>query len=69
MRAFIAIRKMAIQYTEVTKLIDELKERMDEHDAQLNQIYDVLEAMPDKKVEEENIEKQWTDRERIGFKK
>lgn len=60
---------MAIQYTEVTKLIDELKERMDEHDAQLNQIYDVLEAMPDKKVEEENIEKQWTDRERIGFKK
>ncbi|MFT3746902.1 MAG: ORF6N domain-containing protein [Agriterribacter sp.] len=68
-RAFIAMRKMAIQYAEVIKAINDLKERMDGHDAQLNQIYDALETMLDKKVEEENIEKQWKDRERIGFKK
>ncbi|MBN8786525.1 MAG: ORF6N domain-containing protein [Terrimonas sp.] len=68
-KAFIAMRKMAIQYAEVIKVIDDLKERMDGHDAQLNQIYDALETMLDKKVEEENIEKQWKDRERIGFKK
>ncbi|PVD54000.1 DNA-binding protein [Terrimonas sp.] len=68
-KAFIAMRKMAMQYVEVIKVIDDLKERMDGHDAQLNQIYDALETMLDKKVEEENIEKQWKDRERIGFKK
>ena len=68
-KAFIAMRKMAIQYAEVIKVIDDLKERMDGHDAQLNQIYDALETMLDKKVEEENKLKEWKERERIGFKK
>lgn len=68
-RAFIAMRKMMIQYAEVIKVIDDLKERMDGHDAQLNQIYDALETMLDKKTEEENKLKEWKERERIGFKK
>ncbi|MFT3946696.1 MAG: ORF6N domain-containing protein [Agriterribacter sp.] len=68
-RAFIAMRKMAIQYAEVIKVIDDLKERMDGHDAQLNQIYDALETMLDKKTEDENKLKEWKERERIGFKK
>ncbi|MBX3241423.1 MAG: ORF6N domain-containing protein [Chitinophagaceae bacterium] len=42
-KAFIAMRKMMIQYTEVIKVMDDLKERIDGHDAQLNQIYDALE--------------------------
>lgn len=68
-KVFIAMRKMMIQYAEVIKVIDDLKERMDGHDAQLNQIYDALETMLDKKTEEENKLKEWKERERIGFKK
>ncbi|MBX2924251.1 MAG: ORF6N domain-containing protein [Chitinophagaceae bacterium] len=68
-KAFIAMRKMMIQYAEVIKVIDDLKERIDGHDAQLNQIYDALETMLDKKTEEETRQKEWKDRERIGFKK
>lgn len=46
-----------------------MRERIDGHDAQLNQIYDALENMLDKKVEEEDKQKEWNERERIGFKK
>jgi phage regulator Rha-like protein len=67
-RAFIAMRKMVIQYSEVIKVIDDLKERIDGHDAQLNQIYDALENMLDKKADEEDKQRQWEERERIGFK-
>jgi hypothetical protein len=42
-----------------------LRERMGEHDAQLNQIYDAIESLLDHKVEQ----KSWEERERIGFKK
>ncbi len=68
-KAFIAMRKMIIQYADVIKVIDDLKERVDGYDAQLNQIYDALENMLDRKVEEENKQKDWSERERIGFKK
>lgn len=68
-KAFIAMRKMMLQYAEVIKLMDDLKERIDGHDAQLNQIYDALENMLDRKAEEESKLKEWEDRERIGFKK
>lgn len=66
-KAFIAMRKMVIEYAEVIKVIDDLKERIEGHDTQLNQIYDALESMLDKKVEEESRQKEWDDRERIGF--
>jgi hypothetical protein len=36
------------------KQLDGLREKTGSHDAQLNQIYEVLENMLDKKVEEEN---------------
>lgn len=68
-KAFIAMRKMLIQYAEVIKVIDDLKERIDVHDTQLNQIYDALENMLDRNTEEENKQKAWSERERIGFKK
>ncbi|MBN8859842.1 MAG: ORF6N domain-containing protein [Sphingobacteriales bacterium] len=68
-KAFIAMRKMVIQYSEVIKVIDDLKERIEGHDARLNQIYDALENMLDKKAEEEKKLRAWSERERIGFKK
>ena len=68
-KAFIAMRKMVIQYAAVLKAVDDLRERIDGHDAQLNQIYDALENMLDKKAVEENRQKEWDERERIGFKK
>lgn len=49
-------------------MIDDLRERIDGHDAQLNQIYDALENMLDKKADEEDKQRQWEERERIGFK-
>ena len=68
-RAFITLRKFAIQYKEILEQLDELKEKIGNHDAQLNQIYNALENMLEKKVEEENQLESWKKRERIGFKK
>jgi phage regulator Rha-like protein len=67
-RAFIALRKFAIQYKDILEQFDELKEKIGNHDAQLNQIYNALEDMLEKKVEEENQLDLWKNRERIGFK-
>lgn len=68
-RAFIALRKIAKQYEEIVESLEELKDRMGGYDAQLNQIYEALENMLEKKVEEENKSEMWKTRERIGFKK
>ena len=67
-RAFIALRKFAIQYKDIFEQLDILKERISGHDVQLNQIYEALENMLDKKVEEENKAEAWKTRKRIGFK-
>ena len=63
-RAFISLRQFAINYAELTKEIEMLKEITGNHNVQLNQIYDALENLMDEKTEE----KKWADRERIGFK-
>ena len=65
MKAFVAIRKFAIQYNDLLEQLKELKDRVGNHDAQLNQIYDAIENLLDEKMEE----KKWKERERIGFKK
>ena len=67
-RAFIALRKFAIQYKDILEQLDGLREKIGSHDAQLNNIYEALENMLDKKVEEENKLESWTNRKRIGFK-
>src|SRR5690242_3840607 len=67
-RAFIALRKFAIQYKDILEQLDGLREKIGSHDAQLNQIYEALENMLDKKVEEENKFEAWNNRKRIGFK-
>jgi hypothetical protein len=68
-RAFIALRKFVIEYKDILEQLNGLKEKISGHDAQLNQIYEALENMLDKKAEEENKLELWMKRERIGFKK
>jgi len=43
----------------------QIKERLGEHDVQLNQIYEAKENLLDEKV----AQRQWNDRNRIGFRK
>lgn len=64
-RAFISLRKLAIHNHEILNQLMELRDRIGEHDTQLNQIYDALENLLDKQV---TIEK-WEQRQKIGFKK
>lgn len=64
-RAFIALRKWAIEHEDIMEQLKELKQRIGEHDVQLSQIYDAIENLLDQKEEE----KKWKERERIGFKK
>lgn len=68
MRAFITLKKFAIQYDGLLEQLDELRERIGGHDEQLNQIYTALENVLDKKVEEEIQQQEWKNRKRIGFK-
>lgn len=67
-RAFIALRKFAAQYGNIIEQLTDLKERIGNHDAQLNQIYEALENLLDEKVETQEKKDTWTNRERIGFK-
>jgi hypothetical protein len=65
MRAFVEIRKILLQQNDLKIQLKEIKERLGEHDAQLNQIYDAMENL----LDENAAQKKWEDRERIGFKK
>ena len=68
-RAFIALRKFAIQYKDILEQLDGLREKIGGHDAQLNQIYEALENMLDKKADEETKLEAWKNRKQIGFKR
>jgi len=70
-KTFIQLTKQALDFgmlAEQVKLIDHKIDNQDTHlvghDIQLKQIYEALEDLMDKKVEEKN----WQERERIGFK-
>ncbi|MDB4919963.1 ORF6N domain-containing protein [Mucilaginibacter sp.] len=65
MRAFVAIRRLTLNQMDLKEQLQEIKERLGEHDVQLNQIYDAMENLMDEKI----AQKKWDDRERIGFKK
>jgi hypothetical protein len=64
MRAFIEIKRLVLQQMDLRTQLHEIKERLGEHDVQLNQIYDAMENLLDEKA----AQKKWDDRERIGFK-
>jgi hypothetical protein len=65
MRAFVEINKIVLRQNDIKVQMKEIKERLGEHDVQLNQIYDAMENLLDEKA----AQKKWKDRERIGFKK
>ncbi|MEO7311063.1 MAG: ORF6N domain-containing protein [Chitinophagaceae bacterium] len=65
MRAFVEIRKIVFQQNDLKEQLRKIKERLGEHDSQLNQIYDAMENLLDEKA----AQRKWEDRERIGFKK
>jgi hypothetical protein len=65
MRAFVEIRKVLLQESDLKEQLKLIKERMGEHDVQLSQIYDALENLLDDKA----AERKWEERERIGFRK
>ena len=50
-RAFIELKKIAINYSEIAKQLKGLKDRLGEHDVQLGAIYDDLENLMDEKTE------------------
>ncbi|HEY5408870.1 MAG TPA: ORF6N domain-containing protein [Ginsengibacter sp.] len=66
-RAFIELKKAALQYSGIIEQIQLLKEHLGEHDSQLNAIYTALENLMDDKVDKELKEKEWLNRKRIGF--
>ena len=65
MRAFVEIRRVLIQENDLREQLKQIKERIGEHDIQLNQLYDAMENLLDENV----AQKKWEERVRIGFKK
>ena len=64
MRAFVEIRKIVLRQNDFREQLKEIRERLGEHDTQLNQIYDAMENLLDEKA----VQRKWNERERIGFK-
>jgi hypothetical protein len=64
MRAFVEIRKILLIQTDFKEQFREIREKLGEHDVQLNQIYDAMENLLDEKA----AERKWDERIRIGFK-
>jgi phage regulator Rha-like protein len=64
MRAFVEVRKALLKQNDLKEQLKEIKERLGEHDVQLNNIYDAMENLLDEKA----AQRKWDERERIGFK-
>jgi len=65
MRAFVEIRRIIFKQNDLKQQLQEIKERLTEHDTQLSSIYDALENL----LDENAANRKWQDRDRIGFKK
>jgi len=67
-RAFISLKQMALQHTDLAERLEQLRkelhERIGEHDTQLAAIYDAIENLLDDKTDK----KAWEERERIGYR-
>ena len=67
-RAFVSLKQTIINHKELSEKFDQIKAslsgRLDEHDIQLNAIYEAIENMLDEKANQQS----WNDRDRIGFK-
>ena len=67
-RAFIELKKSALQYSGVIEQIKLLREYLGEHDVQLNGIYEAIENLLDDKIDKELKQGIWIKRRRVGFK-
>ena len=65
MRAFVEVRKVLLKQSDLKQQLNEIRDRLGEHDVQLNQIYDAMENLLDEKA----AQRKWEEREKIGFKK
>jgi hypothetical protein len=57
-------QKNPIQESDLKEQLKQIKDRLGEHDTQLNQIYDALENLLDEKV----AQQKWEERIKIGFR-
>jgi hypothetical protein len=64
MRAFVEIRRILVEENDLRTQLKQIKERLGEHDAQLNAIYDAIENLLDEKA----AQGKWEGRNRIGFR-
>ena len=64
MRAFVDVRKILIKQGDIKEKLDKIMERVGEHDIQLHHLYQAMENLIDEKAAQKN----WEERERIGFK-
>ncbi|MCX2584939.1 ORF6N domain-containing protein [Pedobacter sp. MR22-3] len=64
MRVFVDVRKILLKQSNMNEQLTAIKERIGEHDVQLNELYDAMENLIDEKI----TQLKWKDRERIGFK-
>lgn len=64
MRAFVDVRKILLKQSNINEQLTEIKERIGEHDVQLNELYDAMDNLLNEKI----AQLKWKDRERIGFK-
>jgi hypothetical protein len=65
MRAFIEVRRALLKQNDLRQQLNEIRDRLGEHDVQLKQIYDAMENLLDEKA----AQRKWEERDRIGFKK
>ncbi|MFT3748976.1 MAG: hypothetical protein QM768_11690 [Agriterribacter sp.] len=65
MRAFVEVRRVLLQQTDVKEQLRLIQQRTIERGIQLSQIYDSIENLLDEKA----AQCRWDERERIGFKK
>jgi hypothetical protein len=64
MRAFVDIRKILMKQSNINEQLAEIKERIGEHDVQLNELYDAIDNLLDERI----AQLKWKDREKIGYK-
>ncbi len=64
MRAFVDVRKIVLNQGDIASQLSQIINRVGEHDAQLNHLYEAIENLLDSRA----AQTKWENRERIGFK-
>ena len=64
MRAFVEIRKIALNRKDIKKQLQEIKKRIKNHDENIEQLYEAIENLLDEKA----ALRKWDERKRIGYK-